>query len=60
LEYLHLRIRNLISSVKIKAGADRINLESRQWQNLLDLHARLSELLAAIAEPQREEEEEGE
>ncbi len=58
LEYLHMRIRNLIRSVRIKSGSDRITLEARQWQNLLDLHSRLSEILGAIADPQPPEEEE--
>jgi pSer/pThr/pTyr-binding forkhead associated (FHA) protein len=57
LEYMHMRIRNLIGSVKIKASSDRITLESRQWQNLLDLHARLSEMLGAIADPPTPEED---
>ncbi|MEX0938159.1 MAG: FHA domain-containing protein [Pirellulales bacterium] len=51
LEYFHLRVRNLISSVKIKAGADRLTLEARQWQSLLDLQSRLSELLRSITDP---------
>lgn len=58
LEYLHLRIRNLIGSVRIAADSDRITLESRHWQALLDLHARLSELLGGIADPHSPEAEE--
>ena len=52
LEYLHIRIRDLLSSVKIKADAERVTLEARQWQNLIDLQARLSAYLRAIGNPE--------
>ena len=39
LEYLHVRIRDLLNAVKIKADAERVTLEARQWQNLLDLQS---------------------
>ncbi len=51
LEYLHLRIRDLLSSVTIKADAERITLEARQWQTLLDLQARLAGYLRSIGQP---------
>ncbi len=51
LEYLHVRIRDLISSVKIKGTGERISLEARQWQNLVDLQARLASYLRSIGEP---------
>jgi pSer/pThr/pTyr-binding forkhead associated (FHA) protein len=51
LEYLHVRIRGLISSVRIKPGTEQVTLEVRQWQNLLDLQSRLAELLRSIGEP---------
>ena len=53
IEYLHLRIRDLITSVKPAAEEDdeRITLEQHRWQNLLDLQARLSDYLRRIAEP---------
>ena len=50
LQYLHLRIRGLIHSVKAK-GKDRVALEQRQWQNLLDLQDRLAGYLRSIGEP---------
>ena len=40
LNYFSLRLRGLIATVKKKKG-DRITLDQRQWQNLLDLQARL-------------------
>ena len=42
LEYLHIRVRDLLNSVKVKADAEQITLEPRQWQNLIDLQARLA------------------
>lgn len=51
LEYLHVRIRDLLASVKIKADAEQVTLEARQWQNLVDLQARLAGYLRAIGQP---------
>jgi hypothetical protein len=48
LEYLHLRFRSLVSSVKAMPDAERMTLETRQWQNLLDLQARLAVYLRSI------------
>lgn len=52
LEYLHIRIRDLLASVKVDEKTELATLEQRQWQNLLDLQARLATYLRAIAEPQ--------
>jgi pSer/pThr/pTyr-binding forkhead associated (FHA) protein len=51
LDYLHIRIRELLQSVKIKPDQERVTLEARQWQNLIDLQSRLSDYLRAIGEP---------
>ncbi len=52
IEYLHLRIRDLIMSVKPVAGDEQqVTLDQHRWQNLLDLQARLSDYLRRIAEP---------
>jgi len=51
LEYLHLRVRDLLASVAIKPDAQHIQLEQRQWQNLIDLQARLAGYLRAIGQP---------
>jgi hypothetical protein len=51
LQYVHLRIRGLIHSVKGKSKSDRMTLEQRQWQNLLDLQDRLAAYLRSIGEP---------
>ena len=50
-QYLQMRIRGLIQSVKIPPRAEQVTLEQRQWQNLLDLQARLAAYLRAIGEP---------
>ena len=49
LEYLHVRIRDLLASVSVKPDAERIVLEPRQWQNLIDLQARLAAYLRELA-----------
>ena len=54
LEYLHLRIRSLLQQVSVDGKAERISLDMRQWQNMLDLQARLSEYLRHVAEPDAE------
>ena len=47
LNYFHLRLRGLIQTIKKEKG-DRITLEQKQWQNLLDLQARLGAYLRQI------------
>lgn len=51
LQFFHLRVRGLIQSVKIPRKAERVTLETRQWQNLLDLQDRLAKYLREIGEP---------
>lgn len=51
LQYLHLRMRGLINSVQMKGGEERITLDLRQWQNLLDLQDMLANYLRQIGEP---------
>jgi len=53
MQYLHLRIRGLVRSVKVKGKgrAERVTLEQRQWQNIVDLQDRLAGYLRAIGEP---------
>jgi pSer/pThr/pTyr-binding forkhead associated (FHA) protein len=52
LQFLHLRIRGLITSVQMKAKSDRVTLEQRQWQNLLELQGRLAAYLQEVGEPE--------
>jgi pSer/pThr/pTyr-binding forkhead associated (FHA) protein len=51
MEFLHLRLRNLIGSVQVDGKSNRVTLELRQWQSLLDLQSRVSEYLRKIGEP---------
>lgn len=51
LEYLHIRIRDLMGSVQSRAEADKILLDFRQWQTLIDIQARLAKWLRSIGEP---------
>jgi len=54
IEYLHIRIRELLASVKMKSPAERVTLELEQWQNLLDLQSQLADYLREIGEPREE------
>jgi len=50
-EYFHIRLRHLASSVEVDRKAERVTLEARQWQNILDMQSRMSEYLRMIGEP---------
>ena len=50
-EYLHIRIRRLLASVQASEDNDEVSMDLRQWQNLLDLQARLADYLRKISEP---------
>jgi hypothetical protein len=51
LEHVQSRIRVLTSAIKIDRKSQQVQLEMDQWQQLLDLQARLSELMRSIGEP---------
>ncbi len=51
LEYLHIRIRQLLASVQMDRKAEQVTIDARQWQHLLDLQSRLAEYLRKIGEP---------
>jgi hypothetical protein len=51
LQYLHLRVRSLTQPVKVVEKTEDVILKQRQWQNLLDVQARLATYLRAIGEP---------
>ncbi|ADB16335.1 FHA domain containing protein [Pirellula staleyi DSM 6068] len=48
LEFFHIRMRNLIGSVKVDPKSGRVPLDMRQWQAIIDLQARLSEYLRQV------------
>ncbi len=54
LEYLHLRSRMLVQSIKLAEGTSHVTLDLAQWQQLLDLQAQLAEYLRMIGEPEAE------
>lgn len=51
LYYVHLRLRGLVLSARVKGKPDRVTLEQRQWQNVLDLQDRIAGYLRAVGEP---------
>jgi len=51
LYFMHLRLRGLIQSARPKGKSDRVTLEPRHWQNLLDLQDRIAGYLRAVGEP---------
>jgi pSer/pThr/pTyr-binding forkhead associated (FHA) protein len=54
LEYLHIRLRQLFASVESDRRGQRVTLDYRQWQDLLDLQSRLAEYLRHIGDPSRD------
>ncbi|MCA9269685.1 MAG: FHA domain-containing protein [Planctomycetales bacterium] len=52
LEYLHIRIRQLLSTVACDDQQEAVELDQRQWQNLLDLQGKLAEYLRGIGNPE--------
>ena len=51
LEYLHLRSRDLIQSVKMAEGEDSVSINLVQWQEMLDIQSLLAEYLRKIGDP---------
>ena len=51
LEFLHIRLRNLIGSVSVDDKSHTVVMEMRQWQALIDLQGRLSEYLRKVGDP---------
>ena len=46
LDYVQAVLRDASEAAVIRAGAEKVELDFPQWQALLDLQARLAELLA--------------
>jgi len=53
LEYIRIRIRNLLGSVQVDSRSEHVEISVRQWQYLVDLQSRLAEYLRAIGDPGR-------
>lgn len=54
LEYLHIRLRQLITTVECNEKTERVTLDFRQWQNLLDVQGKLADYLRQIGDPSEE------
>lgn len=53
IEYLHIRIRHLLTSVQVdRDDEQRVLLSAEHWQHLLDLQARLAIYLKKIGDPE--------
>jgi hypothetical protein len=50
--FFHLRLRGLVQTVRCSPRSDHVGLEQRQWQNLIDIQARLAAYVKAIGEPE--------
>ncbi len=53
LEFIHLRVRELLDSVDSDGKGDRVVLEQHEWQGLVDLQSRLAEYLRGVSDPNR-------
>jgi hypothetical protein len=51
LEYLHIRMRDLVNAAHVDDDSQKVTLDSSEWQAMLDLHARVSEYLRDISNP---------
>ena len=51
LQYVNIRMRTLLQSVKAKPKSERVTLDQREWQNLVDLQDRIACYLRQIGEP---------
>jgi pSer/pThr/pTyr-binding forkhead associated (FHA) protein len=53
LEFVHLRVRELLDSVDADAKGECVTLEQTDWQGLIDLQSRLAEYLRGVSDPNR-------
>ena len=51
LEYIHIRFRNFLASAEVEAKADRVVLDMRQWQAIVDLQSRIADYLRGVSDP---------
>ena len=54
LDYLHIRLRELIRQAQVDNKGERVVLDLRMWQTLVDMQARLSEYLRRVSDPNAE------
>jgi len=48
LEFLHVKLRNLIGAVRVDSRSQQVTLDFRQWQAVLELQARVAEYIRQI------------
>jgi len=53
IEFVHLHLRMLITSVASDGKGDRVSLDQQEWQSLLGVQAHLAEYLRAVSDPNR-------
>jgi len=51
IEYVHIHLRELMATAKIKGPTERVLVDYDQWQKLIDVQSRLAEYLRHIGEP---------
>lgn len=51
LEYIHIRLRELIRSGHVDGKGERVVLSLEPWQNLLDLQSRIATYLREVSDP---------
>ena len=51
LDFMHRRIQRLVDDVEIREDDGEVILSLATWQRLLDIQARLSNLLRGISDP---------
>jgi len=52
MEYIHIRIRELINSVQSDRKGESIDLDFEKWQDLLELQSRIAEYMRKIGQPE--------
>jgi hypothetical protein len=53
LEFIHVRLRHLLNTVTVEGKGERVSLDARQWQFLLDLQSRIADYLRDVTNPNR-------
>jgi len=51
IDYVHLRLRQLLATVEVNERSERVTLDAPQWQHLLDLQSELATYFRNIGEP---------
>jgi pSer/pThr/pTyr-binding forkhead associated (FHA) protein len=51
IDYVHVRLRDLLATVEIDSRSEEVALNAQKWQNLLDLQAQLARYYREVGEP---------